>query len=473
MATVGEGEALIDEDAKERGGMHTTPLLYLYESHMANRREKSTVIPQHVLHREAGREISSIRRTTLPSGIRVVSEYVPGVSSISVGCWLQVGSRDEAAEEAGISHFIEHAVFKGTRRRRTHQIARFMESVGGELNAFTTKDHTCYYVRALGEYLPRALDILGDIIVHATFPEAELEKEKRVVLEEIRMYRDIPEEYIFDRVEEVFYAGHPLAHPILGYPRTVQALTRESILAYRERQYVTGKLVVAAAGNVEHEGLVEEVARAFAELSMGEGSPRQRPEVHEGELHVFSHPAQQAHAVLLRRAYSWHDPRRLGVQMLNQFLSGGMSGYLNQRIRERFGYCYSIYSFVNMLEDVGDFGVYLATEPAKMEETIARVFQAFEQLKRRAIGERVFAQLKRQVIGQMHLGLESMTARMQHLGKTEMAYRRVIRLEEVMEAIEDFTREAFMQVVEELLEPEAFTRVLLQPSEQVSSNHLV
>ncbi len=439
-------------------------MLYISEPIMANRRQKSPVSLQKVL--PATHAVQPlVQRTELPGGIRVVSEYVPGVSSVAVGCWLHVGSRDESREQAGITHFIEHAVFKGTQRRRTHQIARFMEAVGGELNAFTTKDHTCYYVRALGEYLPRALDILSDLVMHPAFREADLEKEKRVVLEEISMYRDIPEEYIFDRAEEYFYGEHPLGHPILGYPETVRALTREAIRAYWEKHYVAQRLVVAAAGDVQHEELVALVASYFAGLFQGEPAARQRPSVRRGGSLTIPYATQQAHAVLIREGYSWHDPRRLGLQMLNQFLSGGMSGYLNQRIRERFGSCYSIYSFVNMLEDVGDFGIYLATEPSRVEETIHHVRRAFEQLKRKPVGERVFAQLKRQMIGQIYLGLESMTARMQRLGKSEMAYGYIWPVEEVVRAIEELTREAFMEVVHELLEPEAFVCVRLQPSD--------
>ncbi len=405
-----------------------------------------------------------LRKTTLSNGVRVVSEAIPSVRSVSVGIWVHTGSRDEAPPESGISHFIEHMVFKGTTRRRMHQIARSMESVGGYLNAFTGKEYTCYYARALDEHLARAVDTVCDLVLDPVIPEKEVEKEKDVVIEEMKMYEDNPEDLIFDRFESALYGDHAMGRPVIGLPETVTSFSRPQLLDFLDTQYTPDRMVLAVAGNVDHERLVRLAEKAFARSTRRPALRRRTPVNGYAPRHlVEDRPTQQAHIVVGARAYDVHHPRRVALSVLNTILGGGMSSRLNQNIREKYGYCYNIYSFLNLHSDTGDFGVYMGTDPSKVERAKKLIFRELDRLTQKPVSRRMLSQAISQVKGSIMLGLESMGSRMMRLGRQELHFGRFFTLDEILGQVEAVTPEDVLEVARELFVPERFSSVVLMP----------
>lgn len=405
------------------------------------------------------------RRTVLDNGVRVISEHIPSVRSISVGAWVDAGSRDEASAEAGISHFIEHMVFKGTRKRRMHQIAQRMESVGGYLNAFTSKENTCFYARALDEHLDRAIDTVTDLVLSPTFPEKELAKEKDVVIEEMKMYEDTPEELIFDRFDALMYPGHSLGHPVIGFEDTVRSFTRDGLNSYLDRHYTPDRLVVAAAGNVRHDRAVALVRRATEGFDRRPKPRTSRPvPVADPAQQVESRAIQQAHLVLGCRGYDAHDERRATLSVLNTLLGGGMSSRLNQNIRERYGFCYSIYSFTNLNADTGEFGVYMGTDASKVDRAKRLIFRELEKMTEKPVSPRMLAQAISQVKGSIMLGLENMGSRMMRIGKQELYYGRYFSLDEILAQLDAVTTDDLLAVARDLFDPARFSSFVLLPS---------
>ncbi len=404
------------------------------------------------------------QKTTLPNGVRVVSEHIPSVRSVAVGAWLAAGSRDEAPEENGISHFIEHMVFKGTRRRRSHHIAQRMESVGGYLNAFTSKEYTCYYARGLDEHLDRALDVVLDLVVSPTLPEREVEKEKEVIVEEMKMYEDAPEDHVFDHFEAAMYPHHALGRPVLGVPETVRSFTRDRLLGYIDTKYAPNRLVVAIAGNVKHDAVVRKVEKLTAELERAP-QPVQRSTAngYDAEETLIRKPIQQAHLVLGARSIGLDDPRRTVLTTLNTVLGGGMSSRLSQNIREKYGYCYNIYSFANMFSDTGDFGVYMGTDAGKVERSRKLIVRELEKLAAKPVSPRALSQAKNQLKGSLMLGLESMSNRMMRLGRIELTFERYFTLDEVTAAIDAVTADEMQALAAELFAPERLSTVAILP----------
>jgi predicted Zn-dependent peptidase len=407
-------------------------------------------------------------QSVLPNGVRVVTELIPSVRSISVGAWIATGSRDETAAESGISHFIEHMVFKGTRKRRMHHIAQRMESVGGYLNAFTGKEYTCYFARSLDEHLKRAVDVVCDLVLNPTFPANALETEKDVVIEEMRMYDDAPEDHIFDHFEQVLYGEHPLGRPVIGFPETVRSFHRDDLFDYLHRHYTLGRIAIVLAGNVQHQRVVNLVEEAFlGQEKKAHGVEREPAHAYSVDHQVIKRPVQQAHFVLGRPGFPVHEPRRVVLSVLNTVLGGGMSSRLNQNIREKYGYCYNIYSFANMLSDTGDFGIYMATDASKVERSRKLIFRELEKLVQRSISEQKLNQAKSQLKGGMMLGLESLSNRMMRLGRMAMYQKPYRTLDELIADINDVTIQDVDAVAEELLQPELFSSVVLMPENGV------
>lgn len=404
------------------------------------------------------------QKTTLSNGVRVITESIPSVRSVAVGVWIAAGSRDERAKEAGISHFIEHMVFKGTRRRRMHHIARRLEAVGGYLNAFTSKEYTCFYARALDEHMERAVDTVADLIVEPEFPEKELVKEKEVVLEEMKMYDDAPEDLVFDHFEGLVYKNHPLGRPILGYPETVRSFSREQLFAYVDSQYTPDRMVLSVAGKADHDKVVAMAEKAFAQADRVPRKRRRSPvNGYDASKVIEPRPIQQAHFVLGTRSVDVHHPLRSAVTVLNTILGGGMSSRLNQNIREKYGYCYNIYSFVNLHSDTGDFGVYMGTDASKVNRSEKLILRELEKLADNPVSPRTLSQAKNQVKGSIMLGLESMSNRMMRLGRQELIFERYFTLDEVLEELDHVTIEAVQEAAQMLFVPERFSTVVLVP----------
>ena len=409
----------------------------------------------------------SIDRTVLPSGVRVLTETIPSVGSVAVGAWVDAGSRDEAEPEGGITHFIEHMVFKGTRRRRGYLINQRMESVGGYINAFTSKEHTCFYARGLREHLGRAMETVLDLVTQPTLPPKEIEKEKDVVVEEIKMYEDAPEDHVFDHYEALLYPDHPLGRPVIGTPESVRSFTQDDLARYIGQHYVPDRLVVAVAGNVRHADVVRHVERLLEEFDRAPNPATRAPSTaYTPSDLVIERPIQQAHLVVGTRAFGARDPRRTALSVLNTILGGGMSSRLNQNIREKHGWCYSVYSFVNVQTDSGDLGVYIGTDASRIERSRTLIEREMTKLAETAVSERMLTRAKHQLKGSIVLGLESTSNRMQRLGRVELVYGRTVGLDEVVAEIDAVTAEGVRGLAADLFAPGQLSTAVILPEDR-------
>lgn len=411
-------------------------------------------------------DVHAVQRTELPSGVRVLTESIPSARSVAVGAWVQAGSRDEAAAEAGITHFIEHMVFKGTERRRGYLINQRMESVGGYLNAFTSKDHTCFYARGLAEHLGRALDTVLDLVAAPTLPEREIEKEKDVVVEEIKMYEDAPEDHVFDLYEAAVYGRHALGRPVIGTEASVRALTREDLAGYMRTHFAPNRLVVAAAGALDHSEVVAQVEAMLRGLDRTPTPLDRVPPtaVKPVRLVVESPATQQAHLVVGAPTFGALDDRRAALSVLNTILGGGMSSRLNQNIREKYGFCYSVYSFVNTQADSGDAGVYIGVDPSRRERAETLVVRELTKLAEKPVSPRMLSRAKAQLKGSVVLGLESLSNRMQRLGRVELTYGELVPVEHAVAELDAVTAADVRAVAADVFDPAGLSSVALVPT---------
>jgi predicted Zn-dependent peptidase len=412
-------------------------------------------------------EPSAYRKTVTDHGVRVVTETIPSVRSVSLGVWAGVGSRDEGPAENGLSHLLEHMVFKGTRNRTVGEIARSLESLGGYLNAFTTKEHTCFYARVLDAHVPHAVEVLADLVQNPTFRRDELEKEKLVVLEELRSAEDDPEDSIHDHFERTMFPDHALGNPIIGTERNLRAFRREDLLAHREEHYAGPTLIVSAAGNLNHDALVSLVRRAFRSRSAKRAlpprdaapQPRRR-----GTRTEHGRPITQAHVCIGRVSYSVHHRDRYPLAVMNTLLGEGMSSRLYQTVREKYGLAYSVYSFVHFLTDTGVFGAYAGTDRQNIERSIELVHEELERLTRRPVPRAELVRTKAQIKGSMMLGLENMSGRMMRLGAEELTYGRQIPVDTVLRRVDAVTADDIQRVARDLFRPEEFSTVVIRPA---------
>jgi predicted Zn-dependent peptidase len=399
-----------------------------------------------------------ITRTVLPGGLRIITEAMPGVRSASVGIWVPVGSRDETPALAGTSHFLEHLLFKGTTTRSALDIASAMDAVGGEFNAFTEKEHTCYYATVLDRDLPLAVDIVADVVLDATVTAQDVDVERSVVLEEIAMRDDDPADLVHDEFAAALFGDVPLGRPILGTEESIHALTRRQVHGYYRRRYTVDSMVVAVAGNVQHGEVLRLVRRAFAaRLDPGRvpqpprGAADRPPSAPARPVSVRADDTEQANLVLGCHAVSRHDPRRFAVGVLSSALGGGMSSRLFQRVREERGLAYSVYSFASGFADAGMFGVYAGCQPGKTEEVLDLVLGELDAAARGELSAAEVERGKGQMRGGTVLGLEDVGSRMTRIGKSEISYGEVIGVDEVLARIDAVTPEDVAAVAAELL----------------------
>jgi predicted Zn-dependent peptidase len=396
-----------------------------------------------------------IRRTVLPGGLRVISESVPAMRSVSVGVWVGIGSRDESPTQAGASHFLEHLLFKGTRRRTALDISAQIEAVGGETNAFTTKEYTCYYARVLDNDLPLAVDVLGDIITSSVLEPSDVETERGVILEEIAMNDDEPGEEVHDLFASTVFGNHPLGRPVSGTVDTVSAMTRKQILGFYHRRYTGPAMVVAAAGNLDHGKLVRLVRDAFGPVGGAEpGEVRGRgrgPAPVRAAVRVTNRDSEQAHLVLGCPAYPRHDDRRFAVGVLNNCLGGGMSSRLFQQIRERRGLAYSVYSFTSGYADSGLFGVYAGCAPGKADEVLSIATDQLAEVAATGITDAEVARGKGMLKGSLVLDMEDTGSRMTRLGKSELLWRDLMTVDELLARVDAVTVDDVRAVAADLL----------------------
>jgi predicted Zn-dependent peptidase len=404
-----------------------------------------------------------VQKTILDNGIRIVTEPLPYLYSASVGIWVDNGSRDEKPEESGTSHFIEHMIFKGTRNRTALEIAKEMDAIGGMSNAFTSKEQTCFYNRVLENHLEQGVEILLDIFLNSLFDPEELERERLVVLQEISMVEDTPDEYTHVLLGETAYEGNALAQPILGTPQTVQALNQNKILDYLGRAYGPEKIVVAAAGKVEHESFVKLVAPALETIRpISAGHNRHSP-ILSSRTKVVSKDLEQVHLAWATRAPSVTDPKRYASTLLNILMGGNMSSRLFQEVREKRGLAYTIYSFLSSYRDIGMWGIYTAVAKETLLETLEVIGQELRKIKNGELSGPELDAAKEFVKGGILLGAESSDNRMTRIAKNELTFGRDVPFEEILEDLEKVTPQDLVALAEEILQPEQFSLVSLGP----------
>ena len=412
-------------------------------------------------------ENAHYRKTTLENGIRVVSETISHVRSVSIGVWANVGSRDEEAPQNGISHFLELMVFKGTHNRNVREIAQSLESLGGYLNAFTTKEQTCYYARVLDTNLREAMDVLADLMLNATFERREMEKEKLVVIEELKNAEDDPEDIIHDYFEQTLFPRHSLGNPVIGTEANVRRFRREDLRTHVQVHYQPAQIVVAAAGNVDHEALVRLVRKYFGRLHR-KTEGRMRQPVHASaerdKTKEFPRPITQAHICLGTLCFSIKHPQRYPLMVTNTLLGEGMSSRLYQTIREKHGLAYSVYSFVSLLSDTGVFGTYLGTDRKNIGAAVDLVFHELEKLKKRPVSQAELQRTKSQIKGTLMLGLENMSGRMTRLGSSELYLESYMSLDTILGMVDAVTPDDIQQVSNDLFHQDHFSTVIIRPS---------
>jgi predicted Zn-dependent peptidase len=392
-----------------------------------------------------------IRHSRLPFGLSVVTEDVPGAASVALGFWVDAGSRDERPEIAGASHFLEHLLFKGTEDRSAHEIAEAIEAVGGEMNAFTTKEYTAFYVRLLQEDLDLALDILSEIMWAPAFRADEIEAERQVILEEILMQEDEPSDLVHDLCQDALYPGHPLGREVLGDKSTITAMTRDDIRSYFGSHYRPESIVVAAAGKIDHDQLVAGVERRFTGPA-GAG-PRRVPQAlaPARPLIVSTRPTEQAHLVVGLRAPGRDDEDRFAFAVLNQLLGGGMSSRLFQEIREKRGLVYSVYSYRAAYIECGLLAVYAGTSPARATTVLRLIDQELDRLLQEEIPERELAVARGHVKGSLVLSLEETSSRMSRIGRSQLVHGEVLTLDELVERTAAVTAADVRRVIERVV----------------------
>jgi predicted Zn-dependent peptidase len=405
------------------------------------------------------------RKTILPSGLAVLTEQVPDRRSLALGVWVRSGARDEPGERLGISHFIEHMMFKGTERRDARAIAASLESLGGHLDAFTAREEVCYYARALAEHLDEVADVLADIVCRSRFAPAEVAREKSVVREEISSVEDNPEDKIGEMAAGQVWGGHPLGRPILGTPDTVEALDSDALREYHGSRYRPEHLVVAAAGAVEHDRVVEAVGRHFQppdgpRLPFSGPPPAFVPAVQ----HQTRDDLHQLHLALGTRGVGYTDPERYVLFVLNTLLGGGMSSRLFQSVREEAGLAYSVFSGVECYRETGQVSIHLGVGPDRGREALARVRRELEALVRDGPGEVEVSSARFQLKGSVVMGQESVSSRMVHLAHEELYRGRYESPDEQLAAVLAVTREQVTELARRVLRPERFALTALGPA---------
>lgn len=406
-----------------------------------------------------------VRKTCLDNGITVLSERMEQFLSCSLGIWVKAGSRFETPAQSGISHCLEHMLFKGTERRTAVQIAEEMDAVGGQLNAFTEKEHTCFYARVVDKHLPIALDVLFDMFLHSQFALAELEREKSVILEEISMCEDSPEEVVFDMFYSSLWPNHPLGRPILGSPEVVSSITPDDLRHYMEQCYGGRQIMVVAAGNVDHEQLVQYVQDCCGGLPAGpelDSCPGGRPQPALGKL-VKYRDSEQVQVCYGVQGFACADERRYAVHVLDSVLGGSMSCRLFQEIREKQGLAYTVGTFLNSYRDCGNIGIYAGTSSEKVDEVLRLSRAIVADVVENGITERELVRAREHIKGTLALGMESTSARMLRLARSESYYGRFMAPEEFLQGIDRVEHGDVVEVARTLFQPDNFRLVVLGP----------
>lgn len=384
----------------------------------------------------------SVRRTVLPSGLRIVTEEVPSVRSAAIGIWVNVGSRDETPAVAGASHFLEHLLFKGTTRRNALEISATIEAVGGEMNAFTSKEYTCFYARVIDTDLPMAIDVVSDLITSSIVSALDVDAERKVVLEEIAMRDDDPSDLVHDLYAETYYGDTQLGRPILGTIKSISEMTRSSVFNYYKKKYLPQDLVVAVAGNIKHKRVVAMVEEALSRDNFLDvkGSPQIRPNtpVKTRPMHsvgLLTRKTEQAHMFYGMEGVTRSDERRFAMGVLSSALGGGMSSRLFQEIREKRGLAYSVYAYAQQFAGSGQIGFYAGCNPTKAIEVVEIIREVLADVAENGMSHEEIERAKGAVRGSLVLSQEDSGSRMSRIGKNEIVYGQVMGFDDILKAI--------------------------------------
>ena len=403
------------------------------------------------------------RKSVLPNGMRILTERMPHVRSVAVGVWVETGSRHEIEARGGVSHLIEHLVFKGTATRSAEAIARTMDSVGGQMDAFTTKENTCFYVQVLDEHLPLAVDLLTDILLHPLFDAEELEREKSVVLQEIRMVEDTPDDIIHDLFAAQIWGAHPLARPILGTRELVTGFHRDAIAEYFGEEYVPPRIIIAVAGNVTHDQVVELFGRGFNGYTRP-ARPRASDAVRLAPgVNIVNKALEQVHLVMGFPGLAHAAPERYAMFVLNDVIGGSMSSRLFQEVRERQGLAYSVHSGVQAFTDTGLMYVYAATDEKNFSKVLKSILKELRDVKKHGVTEEELRRSKDHLKGSLMLSLESTSSRMNRLAKHELHLGSFLTIDDMLASIDGVRHDEVHALVSQVIDEAQLALTTLGP----------
>ncbi len=406
-----------------------------------------------------------INVSRLTNGMRVLTERIPHSLSVSTGIWILRGSRNELEESSGVTHFVEHMCFKGTEKRTALDISREIESVGGTLNAFTGKELTCLYARVLHEHLPLALDLLSDMLLHSTYPEEEIEKERQVILQEINMIEDSPEEFVHELFSGAYWRGHPLGRSTLGTTDIVDNLDRTNLTDYAACLRNPSRVILTVAGHTKHEDVMALAEKYFLMPStVTEDLSQDEPQPHAG-LNLHRKELEQVHICLGTPGYAFSHPRRYAYHVLNTLLGGGMSSRLFQEIRENRGLAYSVYSFQSAYVDSGLLGIYVGSSPENLYQVIDLLVNILSELKQKEVSREDLSIAKEQLKGNLLLSTESTSNRMSKLAMNEIYFGKQLEIEDAIKRIDKVTAKDVMEISEDLFQNEHLHITILGDAE--------
>ena len=409
-----------------------------------------------------------IRKYTCQNGVRIILEEIPTVRSVAIGIWIKTGSRHETKELNGISHFLEHMFFKGTEKRTSQEIAEAFDSIGGQVNAFTSKEYTCYYAKVLDNHAPYALEVLSDMFFHSRFDPEEVEKEKKVVLEEIKMYEDTPDDIVHDLLNKAIFENHPLGYPILGTEETLESFTQDTLREYMERTYTPENVVISIAGNVK-DSFISEVEKYFGSYERkSQISTKADPTFHKNSI-VRRKETEQAHLCLGFEGIPIGDRFIYPLIVANNILGGSMSSRLFQDVREKRGLAYSIFSYHTSYEDTGTVTIYGGTGANQLEDLFSTIWKTIDVLKENGITEKELKNSKEQLKGNLMLSLESTNSRMSRNGKNELILKEHKSLDEMVQLIDAVTKDEVNDIFQRIFNS-SYSVSLISPDGKLPSN---
>lgn len=408
--------------------------------------------------------LEHINKTILANGIKILTETIPEGKSFSLGFWFDVGSRDENLTSNGITHFIEHMFFKGTKRRSAKKIVTDIESCGGYLNAFTSKEHTCYYGRGLVDHFGTTFDVLADMIQNSVFKPSEIKKEAGVIVDELRDVEDNPEDLIFDKFEEILYSGDSLGYPIIGTEKNIRSFTHADFIKYISKKYAYDRMLIAASGGIAHDAVVKFAEKYFSRQIVKSNTKRKLYSNHKAKPHVenINKEIQQVHAILGNSTFGFNSSKRVQVSLLSQILGEGSSSRLFQSVRERNGIAYQIHSFLNSFYDTSVFGIYFSTNENMILKALSLVEKELRKLRESRVSEKELNKAKESLKGSIILSMENTSNRMIRMAQSELYFGRVKTLDETLKEINSVSVKNISDLADKLLNPKSLFRIFVK-----------